>query len=81
MSQTVTHQIVAYDPTTEKLVFEIEIPLSSWESVKSIIAEDSGDPNFLYIHRIDYSKSADILGIVRASGQMGLDYYIESSSS
>jgi hypothetical protein len=81
LSQTVTHQIVAYDPTTEKLVFEIEIPLSSWESVKSIIAEDNGDPDFLYVHRIDYGKAADILGIVHASGQRGLDYYIECSAS
>jgi hypothetical protein len=84
LSQTrvraLTHQIVGYDPRTGEMVFEVDIPRESWETVKSILREDDGDPDYLYIHKLDDGKAADILGIVHANGWRGLDYYIECSS-
>ncbi len=79
MSQTLTHQIVGYDPATEELVFEADIPEESWDAVKSIIIDDEGDPEYIYIHKIDYSKAADILGLVHQSAPRGVNYYIECS--
>jgi len=80
LRQTLTHQIVGYDPLTEKLVLEVDIPKESWEEVKSILKEGDGDHEYLYIHKIDYGKAVDILGLVHTTGARGLDYYIECSS-
>jgi hypothetical protein len=81
LSQTVTHQIVGYDPVTEELVFEAEIPEGSWEAVKSIIRDDEGDPEYVYIHKIDYSQAADIFGLVHQHGPRGINYYIECAAA
>lgn len=84
MSQTVaqarTHQIVGCDPKTEEMVFEVDIPTGSWEDVKSVMKEDDGDPEYLYVHKLDDAKAADILSILHANWQRGLDYYVECSS-
>jgi len=80
LSQTLTHQIVGYDPATEELVFEADIPEGTWDAVKSILKKDDGDPEYVYIHKIDYSQAADILGLVHQNGRRGVDYYIECSA-
>jgi hypothetical protein len=80
LSQILVHQVVGYDPTTEQLVFEVDIPNESWGAVKSILRDDEGDPDYVYIHKIDYSQAADILGLVHQTGPRNVDYYIECSA-
>lgn len=61
------------------MVFEVDIPTESWEAVKSILRDYDGDPDYLYIHKIDDGKAANVLGVIHANWSRGLDYYIECS--
>lgn len=77
LTKTLIHQIVGYDPETEKLVFEADIPSDAWNYVKSILDDADGDPDYLYIYKLDRAKATDILGLVRVAKPKGLNYYIE----
>lgn len=79
MRRDVTHQLVGYDPITESLAFELDIPLHVWNKVRSLLTQDNDDPDpdCVYSYPLGSSVAHDIMGIIGARGAQGLHYYIE----
>ena len=78
MRQDVAHQLVGYDPSTELLVFEQDIPLEAWDKVKPLLTADKDDPEFIYSYPLEWSVASDIMGFIGSRGGERLHYYIES---
>ena len=78
MRRNVTHQLVGYDPSTESLVFEQDIPFEDWDKVKSLLTPDKEDPDYVYSYPLQWSVADDIMGIIGRREGPWLRYYIES---
>lgn len=77
MRQDVTHQLVGYDPRTEALVFEQDIPRERWDQVRLLLESDPEDPDYVYSYPLDGALARDIMGIVGQRDNRALKYYIE----
>jgi len=80
MRQQVIYQLVGYDPATESLAFEQNIPLEKWDDVKSLLKPDPSDPNFIYTYPLDFALANDIMGLCGYRELEALKYYIECSA-
>ncbi len=81
---TVTRQVVGYDPNTERVAFEFDIPPSSWDGVLSLVKNNEDDPCYIYNYAIDISVANDIMGIAGKTGtrvEQNLNYYLECETA
>jgi hypothetical protein len=80
MRQEVSYQLVGYDPTTESLAFEQDIPSDKWDRIKSLLRPDPSDPDYIYTYPLDLALASDIMGMFGNREVKGLNYYIECSA-
>jgi hypothetical protein len=77
MRRDVIHQLVGYDPSTESLAFECDIPINLCVKVKTLLTPDNDDPEYVYSYPLQWSVAHDIMGIIGVRGAQGLHYYVE----
>jgi hypothetical protein len=77
MTQQVTRQIVGYDPATEAVAVEIDIPSEQWRSVTSLIPRNAEDPDYVFNYALDIGVANDILGMIGHRGAQNLNYFLE----
>jgi len=77
MTQQVTRQIVGYDPATEAVAVEIDIPSEQWRQVVSLIPRNADDPDYVFNYALEIDVANDILGIVGQRGAQNLKYFLE----
>jgi hypothetical protein len=70
------HQLVGYDPDSERATFSVVVPDSALYSIR--FEFDSDDPDGVFTYKLDYSKASDLTGILdRGRPPQHLEYFIE----
>jgi hypothetical protein len=71
----VVHQLVGYDPETERLAFKKEIPDEIF--AKLTLEPDADDPEMVDAYPLDSSVVDKIMRFLHTDEQRKLDYFIE----
>jgi|RhiMetdeSRZDD1v2_1073273.scaffolds.fasta_scaffold4384128_1 hypothetical protein len=70
-----THQLVGYDPVSERPEFSLQVPDAQ---LYTVFRFDPDDPEGVFAYKLDYSKVSDLTGIMRRGKPPGnLEYFIE----
>jgi hypothetical protein len=77
MSYTLAHQLVGYDPETERLEVQWEIPESLMDKVRRLVVTDEDDPDIVDAYPVDPTVARDILGMLHSNERRQLDYFLE----
>lgn len=77
MTTMVTRQIVGYDPTTERVAFEYDIPIEKWRDVFSRVRPNEDDPNYIYNYPLEISLTNDIMELMGKRAPQNLKYFLE----
>ena len=80
--QHVQHRVVGYDPTSEKLVFSLEIPEKALGPFSKAIRFEPDDPEGYDSYRLDYSLVTELVCLLeKKKPPQGLEYFIEPSDA
>jgi hypothetical protein len=77
MRQHIPHHLVGYDPTTDAVVFEQDIPMDLREKRKSWRPSDAKDPGYVYSYPLQGRLADEIMATQSQRGEAGRPYYIE----
>jgi hypothetical protein len=70
------HQLVGYDPKSERVAYSRRLPDTALILIRSIFDED--DPEGAFTYKIDYSAVSDLSGAFETEKPpRGLEYFIE----
>jgi hypothetical protein len=76
----VTHQLVGYDPGTERLAFKKEIPEEIFAKL-TFIEPDDDDPEMFDAYPLDATQVHKIMSFLHADERRRLDFFIEGIQS
>jgi len=77
MTQQVTRQIVGYDPKTEAVAVELDIPREQWRYVTSLIPGNPEDPDYVFNYPLDKGLANDIMRLIGQPPAQNLNYFLE----
>lgn len=60
----VLHKLIGYDPTTEFIAFEKDVPAHKLDMVKRVAHVASDDPEAIYSYELTDYEARDVAGIV-----------------
>ena len=80
MTQTLTRQLVGYDPRTDAVAVEYSIPEEKWTTVMGLVERDDDDPDHIYAYPLGISVANDIIGILGHPRDQNLKYFLECES-
>jgi hypothetical protein len=76
----VTHQLVGYDPETERVAFKEEIPEDIFAKL-TFVEPDLDDPNMFDAYPLDAGAVERIMGFLHKAERRRLDYFLEGVQS
>jgi len=76
VNYTIAHRLVGYDPDTERVAFQKEIPDNLLRTVLSLVETDKDDSDVFDSYPVTRSAARDILGMIHAEAR-DLDYFLE----
>lgn len=77
MNYTIGHQLVGYDPQTERVAFKKEIPEGLMARVLRLVDIDDDDPKVFDSYPVDSASARNILGMIEAHEKRELDFFLE----
>ena len=79
MTQLV-HQLVGYDPRTERVAYEHDFRPDEWSTVRRFLHAEPDDPAMVDVYPISRSTVLEIGVVIRDDTPGNLDYFIECSA-
>jgi hypothetical protein len=79
MRSDVMHELIGYDPSTNRIVYREKIPPNSMHAVLLLVGPDENDPDAIDSYAIELRVANDIIELAKLrKGPQDLEYFVES---